>query len=579
MDNYYKIGLAHQINDDLENAMNSYNMAIENSEDSAELFCNIGLIHMEKNNFHESGFWLKKSLEQSHSTAITLNNIGVLKLRSNDIEGALEYFNSALLVSNNYCEAMSNAGQTCILLNRPTKAAEYFSRLYEVNPDYPYILGNILFAKLSACDFNGVDQLTNEAINKVKICSTVIHPYISLYLGLSEAVLKKIAVDYVNENYKQQNIEYAKNYVTHENNNKILIGFLGGEFREQATSILIAGLLEEINKSEFEVHIFDNGYDDHSNIRKRIECSAYKLHDISCIDDTDAAVLINKIGINILFNLNGYFGKGRMGIFARRPCKVQINYLGFPGTLGAEYIDYVIADETVIPVTNNVNYTEKVLYLPNCYQPNDDKRYIPSLELCKTEHKLDDWFYFGNFNFPYKIKKEQIDVWIQIMSACPKSRLVLLGVSHDSIENIKSYAGSFGIRDDRILSWTVVSPESHLKRLACIDLVLDTIPYNVHTTGSDALWAGVPILTMEGNTFAGRVCSSLLKNVEMDYLICNTVNQYINKAIEIYADDRLLFKIKENIRNGRKKFNLFNTIKYTRHFEKLLKDIHSNNNS
>src|SRR5262249_37692216 len=287
------------------------------------------------------------------------------------------------------------------------------------------------------------------------------------------------------------------------NHNKIRIGYSSGELREQATSHLIVGLLELHDKSLFEIYSIDNGWDDQSEIRKRIDASVHRIIDISRLSDASAAAAICENEIDILVNLNGYFGEERTGVFANRCAAVQVNYLGFPGTLGAGYMDYIIADRYVIPEKHKEFYREKVAYLPHCYQANDDKKKIATYGFTRSELGLpEQGFVFCCFNNNYKILPDVFDCWMRILGKVDGSVLWLLEDNATAATNLRKEAVARGLSSDRLVFAKRMLLSNHLARHRLADLFLDTLPYNAHTTASDALWSGLPVLTCLGETFA-----------------------------------------------------------------------------
>jgi predicted O-linked N-acetylglucosamine transferase (SPINDLY family) len=360
-------------------------------------------------------------------------------------------------------------------------------------------------------------------------------------------------------------------------NPKIRIGYLCGEFRNQATSILMTGVYETHDKSCFEIFAFDNGWDDGSELRHRIEGAFNQIIDITTMTDEVAARLIADMKIDILVNLNGYFGEGRQNIFAHRAAPIQVNYLGFPGTMGAPYMDYLIADRIVIPEASQVFYTEKIAYLPNCYQPNDSKRVISDKQFTRQELGLPETgFVFCCFNNNYKITPQTFDGWMRILNAVEGSVLWLLEDNASAAQNLRNEAIARGIAPERLIFAPRMSLPEHLSRHRQANLFLDTLPYNAHTTASDALWAGLPLLTCYGTTFAGRVAASLLKTIDLLELITQTPEQYEALAIELALNPDKLQTIKEKLATNRATSPLFDTQGFTKDLEKVYLQMHNN---
>ena len=326
--------------------------------------------------------------------------------------------------------------------------------------------------------------------------------------------------------------------------------------------------MELHDRSRFEIYGVDNGWDDQSEIRKRIDASVQKIIDIRGLSDARSAAAIWDNEIDILINLNGYFGEERNRVFAQRPAPIQVNYLGFPGTLGAPYIDYLIADEIVVPPDHRKFYTEKIVYLPNCYQANDRKKVVSSYKFTRAECGLPEGaFVFCCFNNNYKIVPTVFDSWMRILDRINDSVLWLTEDNAAAASNLRKEASARGVSAQRLVFAKRLPLGDHLARHCLADLFLDTLPYNAHTTASDALWAGLPVLTQIGETFAGRVGASLLSAIGLPELITSTTEEYEALAIELAKSTEKLAIIRSRLANNRLTTPLFDTRQFTRHIE------------
>jgi predicted O-linked N-acetylglucosamine transferase (SPINDLY family) len=286
------------------------------------------------------------------------------------------------------------------------------------------------------------------------------------------------------------------------------------------------------------------------------------------LSDDEVARRIRQNEIDILVDLKGFTRDARTGIFAHRPAPIQVNYLGYPGTMGGNFIDYIIADQTLIPLLHQQDYSEKIVYLPNSYQVNDRKRAISEKAFSREELGLPhDGFVFCCFNNSYKISPEVFDCWMGIIKNVKGSVLWLLEISEPATCNLRMEAKARGIDPDRLVFAKKLPAPDHLARHRLADLSLDTLPYNAHTTASDALWAGLPVLTQIGETFAGRVAASLLNAIGLHELIATTARQYEEIAIELAINPEKLAAIKTKLANNRLSTPLFDTQLFTRHIE------------
>ena len=383
------------------------------------------------------------------------------------------------------------------------------------------------------------------------------------------SAIRREALQLCAELYNRQKYPAAaKPFLPQAGHEKIRIGYLSGEFREQATSHLIVGVLERHDLSRFEIYAVDNGWDDRSEIRRRIAAAVNTTIEIRGLSDASALAAIRKSEIDGFVNLNGYFGEQRTQLCAHRAAPIQVNYLGFPGTLGASYMDYIIADPHVIPEEHNRFYDEKVIYLPNCYQANDRNKKIAANVPSRLECGLpESGFVFCCFNNSYKILPEIFDRWMRILSRVEGSVLWLFGDNQETIANLKREAAARNVNPQRLVFAKPISLADHLARQAHADLFLDTLPCNAHTTASDALWADLPLLTCVGGAFSGKVAASLLKAVWLPELITTTLEDYERMAIDLAVQPEKLSAVKEKLARNRLTTPLFDTELFTRHLE------------
>jgi predicted O-linked N-acetylglucosamine transferase (SPINDLY family) len=417
-----------------------------------------------------------------------------------------------------------------------------------------------------ACDWQGVDALYQSICQDIAENKKSADPFGFQGICNDEVLLQKCAEIFSNTKFPaspQFDFEHLK-----REGGKIRIGYLCGEFREQATAILMTEIWELHDKSRFEIIAFDNGWDDKSLRRKRIEAAFDEWIDISRMSDDQAAAFIADKEIDILVNLNGFFGKPRQGIFAKKPAPIQVNYLGFPGTIGSAYMDYLIADNVVIPKESRQYYTEKIVHLPHCYQANDSSRKIDGRKFSKKELGLpEEGFVFCCFNNSYKILPQMFDIWMRLLRSVPGSVLWLIEDNPDATCHLQQEAQARGISAARIIFAKRVPLSEHLGRHQCADLFLDTLPYNAHTTASDALWAGLPVLTCTGTSFAGRVASSMLTVLDLPELITTSVAQYESLAYELASQPEKLQQIKTKLAKNRLPSPLFNADLMARELE------------
>jgi predicted O-linked N-acetylglucosamine transferase (SPINDLY family) len=350
---------------------------------------------------------------------------------------------------------------------------------------------------------------------------------------------------------------------------KIRIAYVSADFHVHATAHLMAGMFEHHDRTRFEVAAFSYGPNDRSDMRQRLEDAFDVFVDAAAMTDDDVARRIADDEIDIAIDLKGLIQGARTGILARRPCPIQVNYLGYPGTMGAPWIDYLIADRTIVPASHRQYYAEKVVTLPDTYQANDSKREISNRRFSRAEAGLPaDDFVFCSFNANYKIMPHVFDIWMRLLGAVNGSVLWLFAENAAAAANLRNEAAARGIDPARLVfaEHTVLS--DHLARFRLADLVLDTSPFNGHTTTSDALWAGVPVLTLSGETFASRVGASLLTAIGLVELIVHSQGDYERTALELATRPGLLAATRAKLSQNRLTTALFDTKRFTRNIER-----------
>ena len=450
-------------------------------------------------------------------------------------EDAIADFDAVLAVTPDVAGVASNRGDALLELKRYDEAARAFERVLALDTAYPYAIGKRVYAQTMACDWRDLDALIAQVHAGVEEGRAVIEPFAYQAIASDPMRLRRCAELFAADQFPAQPALVAPGQRL--GNAKIRVGYLSGEFRNQATSILAAELFELHDRKHFEIVAFDNGWDDGSALRRRMNAAFDEVVPIAALPDDEAARAVAERRIDILVNLNGWFGLGRTGVFARRPAPVQVNYLGFPGTLGAPYLDVIVADAHTIAAGEEGAYVERVARLPHSYQANDRQRAIGPATTREAQGLPDAAIVFACFNNTYKITPATFASWMRILAAVDGSVLWLLQDNDAATRNLCAAAESHGIAPERLHFAPRIRLDDHLARHACADLFLDTLPYNAHTTASDALWAGLPVLSCRGTTFPGRVGASLLHALGLaDELLLDDVAAFEARAIELARD-------------------------------------------
>ena len=549
-----------------DEALASYDRALALKSRYPNAIINRGNVLLDLNRHEEALASFDRALQLEPDNAGAHYNRGNVLRDLKRHEEALASYDRALAFKPDYLEVLYNRGLALRDLRRHEDAAESLARLLELAPDHDFAKGELLHTRMLCCDWKHFASATESIKKDIRAGKQSAEPFGYQAISDSPQDLRRCAEIFAATNYPRSQVTLwnGERY----KNTKIRIGYVSGEFREQATSFLMTGLFELHDKNRFELFAFDNGWDDSSEIRGRINRAFDEIVDVTRLGDSEAAAAIRQRHIDILVDLNGYFGRARQGVFGHKPCPIQVNYLGFPGTLGADYMDYILADPHVIPPEHQACYTEKVVYLPDSYQVNDAKRRIAARTPTRAEFELPDTdFVFCCFNNNYKITPVMFDIWMRLLNKVPGSVLWLLEDNKTVVRNLQREAERRGIASGRVVFARRVKMEEHLARHQLADLFLDTLPYNAHTTASDALWAGLPLLTCRGTTFPGRVAASLLNAVGSPELIAYSLEEYEALALKLATSPAMLTDIRSRLAQNRTTHPLFDTDRFRRHIE------------
>ena len=491
--------------------------------------------------------------------------LGVVQAYLADPAQAQVSLQRALQLDPGRTEVIEHFGRVLQDQGQYEDAALVYERLLKLDAGRPLAAGRLLHTKALMADWTALALLQSRVEAGLDQGQLTAEPF--GLQGYCESVerLGRAARLYAAQNFPDTSAQTSA--PVGSGGPKIRLGYLGGEFANQATSVLLVQLLELHDRTRFEVTVFDNGGSDGSPLRQRIEacCTVVPVRGVSVAQTVQD---IRQRDIDVLVNLNVHFGRHRNHVFAARAAPVQVNYLGFPGTMGAPYMDYIIADRTVIPEFDQHHYSEKVVYLPHSYQPNDATRQVAAQPATRAAVGLPaQGFVFCCMNNVYKIMPAMFDVWMRLLRQVPGSVLLLYSKVPEAHLNLRAEAQARGVDGARIVFGPPLAHEEHLARLRLCDLFLDTLPYNAHTTGSDALWAGLPVLTCTGRTFPSRVGASLLRGVGMEELVTDSLPAYEALAIRLATEPGLLAQLRQRLAAQLPQAPLYDTPRYTRHLE------------
>jgi len=548
-----------------DRALQSYNKAVDINPEYAEAFYNRGLLLKVLKRFTDALESFDKAIKINPDFWEAYSDRGIVLTKLKQLNYALDSYDRAILIKSDYAEAYFNRAQVYLELMDFNKALESYNKTFVINPNHEYLLGTLLYTKLLICDWKEFDnfelelrtQIYNE--KKVSICFPVLSAIDSPLIQFENS--KR----WINDKYPLSSLLNSISYTKHSG--KIKVGYYSGDFREHPVAYLTAELFELHDRSKFEVIAFSFGSSNYSEFCKRVSSAFCRFIDITKLSDKDVALLSRDIGIDIAIDLTGHTTNERVGIFSYRAAPIQLSYLGYLGTMGAQYYDYLLADKIIIPPPNQQYYCEKIVYLPS-YQVNDSKRKIADKAFTRAELNLpESGFVFCCFNNNYKITPSTFAGWMRILTAVPDSVLFLFADNKWAEENLKIEAENRGVCQTRLVFGARINRSEYLARYRVADLFLDTLPYNAGTTASDALWAGLPVLTCMGESFASRVAASLLNAIELTELITNSQHQYEATAIELATNPTKLKAVKDKLQRNRLTTALFDTKLFTKNIE------------
>jgi len=548
-------------------ALASYDRAIEIDPANAQAHSNRGVLFTELRQWDAAFASFNRAIDLNPGLAEAYCNRGKLFAHVMRTEAAITNFDRALALKPDYAEAFLNRADALIHLKQFVAAMASYDQAISLEPDFRYLLGMRRHAKMQICDWGDLESDVDRLTAGIEADATVSTCFPILALLDSARLHHKVAQIWVREEHPaQHSLPAIPRYPARD---KIRIGYFSADFHEHPVALLAAEFLEGHDRSKFEVTAFSCGPDTQDNVRKRLEQAFDRFIDVHGTSDQEIALLARSLSIDIAVDLGGHTGNSRTGIFALRAAPIQINYLGYPGTMGAEYMDYLIGDRTVIPEAQRRHYAEKIVYLPNSYLPYDSNRVISNTVFTREEIGLPPTgFVFCCFNNSYKITPDVFDSWMRILRRVENSVLWLSQNNPAAARNLRNEALRRGVDAGRLIfADRMPSLPEHLARQRVADLFLDTLPFNAHATALDALWAGLPVLTCVGEGFAGRVAASLLNAIELPELIAATPVQYENLAVQLATTPQHLDEIRQKLARHRLKTPLFDTRAFTRHLE------------
>lgn len=596
----YNRGVLLKCMGQLDEALSSYSEVLQLAPAHADTHNNIGNILKQKGKLIEAIESYQLSIKSTPGNATVYNNLGMAFQDMRRLDDALQCYDQAIKLRHNYVEALSNRGSILRAMNRLEDAVESYDQALRVNPQHAAILHNrgdalrelrcldtalesydqalqldhtrpitagvASFVAKSICHWSDLGDRVTSIVGGIKAGRCAIPPFALLPLVDDPNLQRRATEIYVREKVRPTGL--LGKIAMRKPKEKIHVAYLSADYFDHATSHLMAELFELHDRSRFEVTGISFGPDKNDTMQRRVFSAFDRLIDVRNKSDLEVAELCRGLEIDVAIDLKGYTRDSRPEIFAERCAPLQVNWLGYPGTMGAPFIDYVVADHTLISDNELDNYTEQVIRLPDSYQVNDRKRPLPERLVDRNDCGLPETgFVFCCFNNNYKIDPATFESWMRILSLVPEGVLWLLEDNALAAQNLRAEAAARGIDPDRLVFAKRVSAREHMARHQLADLFLDTWPCNAHTTASDALWCGLPVLTLYGRSFAARVAASLLRAVHLAELIVNSAPEYEALAVKLAQNQSTLASIRQRLIADRTKHPLFDCERFTRHLE------------
>jgi predicted O-linked N-acetylglucosamine transferase (SPINDLY family) len=561
-----------------DEAEHAYRDAIALTPNYAVAHFNLGNLQTQRLQFEPAIQSFRNAIRHKPDYYEAYNNLGNILLDVKQYDAAEQAYRSALALRPHLVEVLSNLGNLYSEQKRYEDARDCFQQALAIDQRSSRIQGLLSYCKRQLCEWDGIDELNRCILTALEENSAEILEPMQLFsepgVTAEQQLLagrNKIVKDFAN--LLGKTVLPARVISPKE---RLKVGYLSADFHDHATMHLLLGVLENRDTSAFDTFLYSFGPPVEDSFRQRARAACEHFVDIKHLDDQSGADRIAQDGIDILVELKGYTTDARLGIVARRPAPVIISWLGYPGTLGHPHLaDYIIGDPIVTPVAHQKYYSERLALMPHCYQPTDCNRQIGAAPLRNEVGLPDDAIVFCSFNGAFKLNKETFDSWCRILSAVPNSVLWLLEYSEAVKNNLRNEAHIRDIHQNRLIFAKWSSQTAHLGRLQLADIALDTYPYGSHTTGSDALWAGVPLISRMGNTFASRVSSSLLHAIDLGDLVTTDWQDYESLAIRLATEPSSLSRLKTRLKNNQLTTPLFSTRQFTRNLERMYQTIWS----
>lgn len=550
-------------------ALDCYFKTLEINPGFNQVWMNIGMAYSDLGDYAEALNWYDKDLLVRPKDTEVLLCKGRALEKLNRAREAIESYKTALSITPDDAEILLMCGNFSRKGQRLDDALGYMQKAMKINPDQEMLAGTYYSVKMQLCNWSGLDELNRMVMQKIRRKEPVISLFTLMEL-MDDPVLQLSAAK-VDAQAGEMAAATRIRTTAGQQGEKICIGYFSADFREHPMAYLLEELITIHDRERFEIIAFSFGPGQEDDVmRLKLQGLFDRFIDVNDKSDEEVAIMSREAGIDVAINLGGYTKHARNRIFAFGAAPVQVNFLGFPGTMATDYMDYIIADRIVVTQESRRNYSESVVNMPGTYFPTSRRYEVSNDPVSRSEQGLpDSGFVFCCFNRNEKILPERFQIWMRILEAVPGSVLWLYtGLNRETAEyNLCCEAEKAGVNKDRLVFAKRADHGVHLARHRLADLFLDTLPYNAHTTGTDALWMGLPVLTQIGKAFHARVAASLLHAIGLPELITETAEEYEALAIELATDSDKLQHLRDKLAANRDASLLFDSDRYARSME------------
>ncbi|MFY0693265.1 MAG: tetratricopeptide repeat protein [Paracoccaceae bacterium] len=559
------IGVASAQLGQLDRAIEGFHKASELNPEFPDAYSNLGNAYKAQGKLGAAVASFARALALKPDFAEAYNNLGIVLQDQGKLEEAAARYKNALELKSDYAEAYNNLGSVLQELRKFDEAVENYARALAITPGNTVARSQKLYQMAILCDWSATAEFETVKTS-LGIEGTKIPPFtVQSYEDHPQRQLDRARL-WAKESYKQRPAPLPA--APQSRPDKLRVGFFSADFHDHPVLQLMAGLFRSYDRSRFELSAFSYGRRDGGERRAQLIRDVDQFYDISQMSDRDVLDTARSANLDIAIDLTGYTKNTRTALFSLRLAPIQINYLGYPGTLGADFIDYIIADPVVIPANQQQFYSEKTISLPHSYLPMENQMALPETKLTKADYGLpEEGFVFCCLNNSYKLGSREFEIWMRLLGKVEGSVLWLQNANESATKNLRKEAAKHNIDPERLVFTQRLSHEEHLARYNSADLFLDTFTYNAHTTALEALWAGLPVVTKAGQQFAARVAASLLDAVGLPELITESEEAYEALILELATNPEHLSEIRARLAANRTTMPLFDTERYTRNFE------------